>query len=116
MKNFILLNEGSDPDWHKNTSEADTASQIREWGKWMSMLSEKGQLVSGGDLLYPHGTRLNSAGVATDIAASEYKDLIRGYSIISASDMAQAVEIAKTCPVFSDKDVVVQIREILAME
>jgi hypothetical protein len=43
-------------------------------------------------------------------------DLVSGYSIISAHDMDEAITISKTCPVFSDATVTVQIREVLEME
>lgn len=115
MKNFIFLYEGGDPDWHQNTTPEDMQAQMQQWEEWMTALSEKGQLISGGDPLHQHGTRLSAGGVATDIAASEYKDLISGYSIVSAASMKDALELAKTCPVFSDDSVVVQVREILDM-
>jgi hypothetical protein len=75
MKNYILLYEGGDPDWHANTSAEDMQAEMAKWGEWMEALSAKGQLVSGGDPLHTGGTRLSASGVATDIGAAEFKDL-----------------------------------------
>jgi len=116
MKNFIFLYEGGDPDWHANASAEDMQVQMQKWEEWMTMLSEKGQLVSGGDPLHYEGTRLNASGLATDIAASEFKDLVSGYSVVSAKDKQDAIEIAKTCPIFFDDKITVQIREVMNME
>lgn len=116
MKNYILLYEGGDPDWHANTPADEMQAEMAKWGVWMETLSAKGQLVSGGDPLHNGGTRLDANGVATDIGAAEFKDLVSGYSIISAVNIEDAIAIGKTCPVFSDASVTVQIREVLEME
>lgn len=108
----MFLYEGGDAQWHENASPEDIQSMMQAWESWMQALSEKGQLISGGDPLHHCGSRLTSTGLVTDIAASEYKDLVSGYSVISANSMEEAIEIGRSCPVFSDPTVTMQIREI----
>ena len=112
----MLMYEGGDPDWFTNTSPQDMQKQMQMWEQWMQDLSEKGQLISGGDALVTGGKRLNAEGIVTDIAAAEFKDLVNGYSIISANNIDEAIEISKTCPAVLDEGTSVQIREIINME
>jgi hypothetical protein len=113
MKNYMFIYEGGDPQWHTNTKPEDMQAQMEKWEQWMQMLSEKGQLVSGGDPLDYGGKRVNADGVVTDISTAEFKDLVSGYSVISAKDINEAVEISQTCPIFFDPSVRVQVREVL---
>ena len=41
-----------------------------------------------------------SQKVVTDGPYAEAKDVVGGYSLIEAKDLAQAVEISKGCPIF----------------
>lgn len=116
MKNFLFLYEGGDPDWEANTTPEQMQEIMGYWDKWMQDLSARGLLVSGGDALHNGGVRLNANGVATDIAASEFKDLVGGYSIVAAETIEQAVELAKSCPVLSDGESTIQIREVMNMD
>lgn len=115
MKNFMFIYEGGDPDWHAKSSPEDLQAQMAKWEEWMGQLAEKGQLVSGGDPLHNGGVRVDATGTTTDIAAAEFKDLVSGYSIVAANNMQEATELAKTCPIFFDSAIKVQVREILAM-
>jgi len=55
-------------------------------------------------------------GVVTDIAASEFKELVSGYSIIVANDKIEAAEIAKKCPIFDYPGTLCEVREIQKMD
>lgn len=113
MQKFMLLYKGGDPDWMENTSPEDMAASMEKWGDWMAGLEQKGQLENGGSPLSYEGKSLTKDGVITDIAASELKELVTGYSIVRAHNMQEAIEIAKSCPIFNYPDITVDIREVL---
>lgn len=114
MKEFIFLYKGGDPNWAEKAPEEKQAVMAK-WGAWMSALGEKGQLVTGGSPLEPSGKRLKKDGVVTDIAASELKELVSGYSIVKAESYDKAVAIARECPIFHHDGAWVEIRTIVAM-
>lgn len=115
MKEFMLIYKGGDPERMKNTSQEEMAASMERWGAWMGALQEKEQLASGGSPLQYSGKRLKQDGVVTDISASEFKELVTGYSIVIANDMNEAVSIAQDCPIFDYPDITVEIREVMNM-
>lgn len=114
MKEFMLIYRGGDPEWSKAPAEQKQAV-MAAWGKWFEALGKNGQLVTGGSPLDYGGKRVNKDGVITDIAASEVKELVSGYSIIKATDAAEAAKIAKECPIFRMKDAIVEVRGVVQM-
>ncbi len=49
--------------------------------------------------------------VVNDGPFVEGKEIVRGYPLIKASDLPDAIEIAKNCPIF-DCDGIVEVREV----
>ena len=116
MQEYMLIYKGGDPEWMNNTSEEEMADSMERWGQWMGALEEKDQLSSGGSPLHYSGKSLTKDGIVTDISASEFKELVTGFSIVKASDMDEAVSIAKECPIFSYPDITVEVREVLVID
>ncbi len=116
MKEFMLIYKGGDPEWMKNASQEEMAASMARWGAWMGALQEKEQLASGGSPLEFSGKRLNRDGVITDISASEFKELVTGFSMVKANDIDEAVSIAKECPIFDHSGITVEVREVMNME
>ena len=114
MNEYMLIYKGGDSSWTKASAEEKQAV-MAQWGQWLGKLGEKGQLVTGGSPLELAGKRLKKDGVVTDIAASEVKELVSGYSIIKAESPDQAAVIARDCPIFRIPGSVVEIRAVLAM-
>jgi hypothetical protein len=114
MKEFMLIYKGGDPSWQTASAEAKQAVQAA-WGAWFSALGAQGQLTSGGSPLDYDGKRVNPDGVITDIAASELKELVSGYSIIKAKDYAEAAALAKGCPILRVKGAIIEVRAITQM-
>ena len=115
MKEYMLIYKGGDPAWMKNTSQEDMAASLERWGEWMGGLAQKDQLVTGGSPLQYAGKTVTKAGIITDIAASELKELVSGYSIIKAENIDEASEIAKHCPIFNTPVSAVEVREIVQL-
>ena len=116
MNDYMLIYQGGDPDWAANTSPEEMQATMAKWEEWMTELSEQGKLVSGGDPLHYAGKRITANGVVTDIAASELKELVSGYSIVKSATIEGAVEIAKTCPIMLYPDITVEVRQVFAMD
>ena len=115
MNEYMLLYRGGDPDWQEKADEETIKKGMSEWNDWMVALDEKESLVTGGSPLHYAGKRLTKDNVVTDISASELKELVSGYSIIKAENMEQALEIAKSCPIFNYPDIVVEVREVVQL-
>lgn len=116
MKDYMLLYKGTDANWRKSSTPAEIGAAMEQWGAWMAKLQKTDQLVAGGSPLEYHGKRLAKNGsVVTDIAAAEMKELVTGYSIVRAKGADEAVEIAKSCPIFRFEGAVVEVREVMAM-
>jgi hypothetical protein len=114
MKEFMLLYKGGDQTW-MNASAEERQAVLAKWGEWLGKLTQKGQLVAGGSPLEYAGKRVKKDGVVTDIAASEVKELVSGYSIIRAESYEQAAAISRDCPIFRIEGSVVEVRAVLAM-
>jgi hypothetical protein len=113
MQEYMFIYHGGDPEWHINTPAEEMQAAMGRWETWMADLSEKGKLVSGGSPLHYAGKRVTPSGEVTDIAASELKELVSGYSIVAADSIDEAVELSKTCPIMEHTDIVVEVREVL---
>ncbi|HKQ70175.1 MAG TPA: YciI family protein [Polyangiaceae bacterium] len=114
MKEFMFIYKSGNPNWSAATAEQKSATMAK-WGAWLGALGQKGQLVTGGSPLEFGGKRLKKDGVLTDIAASEIKELVSGYSIVKAENYEQAAAIARDCPIFAYEGAAVEIRVVAAM-
>lgn len=114
MKEFMFIYRGRDPQWSNATAEQKQAV-MAAWGKWLGALGEKGQLVTGGSPLEYEGKRVGKDGLITDIAASEVKELVSGYSIVKAKDYTEAANLARDCPIFRLHDASVEVRGVAQM-
>ncbi len=116
MKEYVLLYRGGDPNWRAKSSPQEIGAIMEKWGAWMATLQKTDQLVSGGSPLESTGKRLTKSGdVVTDIASSELKELVTGYSIVRARNIDDAVVIAKACPIHRFHDATVEVREVMKM-
>ena len=76
--------------------------QLQKWAAWFKELGTSGHLKELGHPLESAGMVVKgSQKIVTDGPYAEAKDLVGGFSLIEAKDLAQAVEIAKGCPVLA---------------
>jgi hypothetical protein len=117
MSDFIFLyrNSRSDEDWQTKSPE-EMQKIMQKWMGWMKELEQKGKLKDAGQPLEPTGqlVRSRQKGV-TDGPFTETKDIVGGYSIVQASDLAEAVELSKGCPIFEREDGAVEVRPVMKM-
>ena len=113
MKEFMFIYRSGGSDWMATASAEEKAAVMAKWGAWMGSLATKGQLVTGGSPLEFGGKRLlKKDGVLTDIAGSELKELVSGYSIVKAESYEQAAALARECPIFGGAGTSIEIRVV----
>lgn len=89
---------------------------MQRWMAWMRDLESKGYLKSAGQPLEPSGKLVRGGSrTITDGPFVEVKDVIGGYSIVQARDLAQAAELAKGCPALDDAAGSVEIRPVMQL-
>jgi hypothetical protein len=67
---------------------------------WIQSLSQQGQFIAGQPLQSGGKVVAGSARVITDGPFAEGKEIVGGYLIVRASDLPEAVEMSKGCPIF----------------
>jgi len=115
MKEFMFIYKGGDAKWMATASVTEKAAVMAQWGTWLNGLGEKGQLAAGGSPLEFTGRRLTKDGIVTDIAASELKELVSGYSVVKADSLDKAIALARECPIFLHEGAIVEVRPVAAM-
>lgn len=114
MEEYMFIFAGGE-DQALELSPEGLQAYMGEWFAWVAEVQKQGCYV-GGHPLKPEGKGVYGKDkIVTDGPFAELKELIGGYMIIKASDIDQAVEMAKGCPVFQF-DGRVEVRPILPLE
>jgi hypothetical protein len=100
MSEFVYLFRATQAEQREHMGTPEAAQQsMNAWLAWMRDLEKKGHLKDPGRPLEAAGKVLNGkTKVVTDGPYAEAKDLVLGFTIIEARDLAQAVELASGCP------------------
>ncbi len=118
MSEFIFLyrNSPAAREAAMGTPEQRQKSMQR-WMNWIRDLETKGHLKSAGQPL-DGSVKIVRGGsrAVTDGPFLEAKDVIGGFSIINARDLAEAAELAKGCPGLDDVAGSVEVRPVASME
>ncbi|HUO93810.1 MAG TPA: YciI family protein [Rhizomicrobium sp.] len=111
MSQFVYFYRG----WTRPTSPAEMQQQVQKWSAWFKTLADAGHLADRGFPLERDGKVVAGKGKSvTDGPFAEAKDIVGGYSIIDAHDIAQAVELAKGCPNL-ERGGAVEVRPLMTM-
>ena len=94
---------------HASPEQMQEITQL--WMDWIENGSDAGWMLDGGDGLKPDGAMVNTDYSVTDGPFTESKELVGGYSLVEAADLAAAVELAKSSPMPSTGGTV-EVREI----
>jgi hypothetical protein len=98
-----------------NPSPAEMQANMQKWTAWFKELTEQGCVVDRGQPLESAGKTVGGASKKniTDGPYAE-KDLVVGFTIIEARDLAHASEISLGCPIFATKGLV-EVRPVMKM-
>ena len=113
MSEFVYLYRGG----RRPESPAEGEQVMQRWMTWLQDLAAKGHIKDRGQPLEGEGkvVRANGNGRAvTDGPYPESKDIVGGYTLIEAKDLAQAAELAGGCPIL-DRDGLVEVRPVMLM-
>jgi len=114
MDKFMLLFHSpisQEQDFMAQSPEAIQA-EIEKWNKWIGGIAEQGKFV-GTEALMPTGKLMTKGGqVVTDGPYTEGKEVVGGYTVVSAASIEEAIELAQGCPIF-DTDGTVEVRPVV---
>jgi hypothetical protein len=111
MSEFVFLYRGGD----RPMSPEVVQQNLHHWTAWFKDLAAKGHMVDRGQPLDRSGKMVNNAKVVLDGPFAEAKDVIGGYTLIKAKDLAEAAELAKGCPLLN-RGGGVEVRPVLKLD
>jgi hypothetical protein len=113
MSEYVFLYRGPREGPPPSPDEAQQRMQV--WMKWMKELSDQGHIKNAGQPLDVGGKVVRNFGKSiTDGPYAEAKDVVLGYTIVEARDLAHAAELSKGCPIFHGGGAV-EVRPVMSM-
>ena len=111
MSEFVFLYRGGT----RATSPQEGQTIMQQWMTWLQDLGTRGHVKDQGQPLDPAGKVVTGKErTIVDGPFAEAKDLVGGYTLITASDLQQAAELTKGCPIF-DRGGSVEVRPVMKM-
>ena len=111
MEKFIFLYRGG---MDRTLPPEAMQAQMQKWITWMDSLQKKG-ILGGSEPLQPTGKLVSGKDkVVTDGPFIEAKEIVGGYTIVTAENIDEAVEISKGCPIFESNGML-EIRPLTKM-
>ncbi len=112
MAKYLLLLGGADLD--KRTGSPDLAPQLfQQFSTWIAGLRERGQFVGAHKLQDHTGARLSvRGGEVVEGPFVETKEAIGGAFLIEAGSLAEAVQLARSCPTLLSQNGYVEVRVV----
>lgn len=96
-KRFVFLYRQPSPDPKLSPDEMQRV--FTSWMGWLNGLRQSGQLLNSDRLKNSGGVVRGTGGATvTDRPLIEAKEIVGGFMIVAATDLNQALEIAKACP------------------
>lgn len=108
MKDFLYLFRGG----NAGTTPEDRERSLQRWGAWIEQLSKAGKSKGGYPLERGGKVVSGTNKLVTDGPFPESKEVVGGYFIVSAKDLAEAVELSKGCPIYAEGGAV-EVRPIM---
>jgi hypothetical protein len=112
MSRFLFIFRGSDAP---QGSPEQLQKQMQKYMTWFEGLTRDGAYHGEGAPLERSGKVVRSArGAVSDGPYAEAKDVVGGYALIEAADLAAAVELSRGCPIF-EANGLVEVRPVRQM-
>jgi len=111
MSEFVFLYRGGE----SGRTPERAQQMMQKWMAWLKELGAMGHIKDQGQPLERTGKLVRGKQkTVTDGPFAESKDVVGGYTLIEARDLAQAVELSKGCPIF-EVDGTVEVRPVMKM-
>jgi hypothetical protein len=111
MSEYVFLYRGGE----SGQSPEMAQQMMQKWMTWLKTLGQQGHIKDQGQPLEKTGKLVKGKQkTVTDGPFAEAKDVVGGYTLIEARDLAQAVELSKGCPIF-EVDGAVEVRPVMKM-
>ncbi|MBS0364285.1 MAG: transcription initiation protein [Proteobacteria bacterium] len=108
MNEFVFLYRNGD----RPASPEQMQQVLPQWAAWFKQLAQKDHIVDRGQPLDRSGKLVGK--VVTDGPFAEAKDVIGGYTLIKARDLAAAAELARDCPII-ERGGKVEVRPVVKL-
>jgi hypothetical protein len=96
MSEFTFLFRGRE----RSASPAEMQKNMEKWLVWFKELNAKGLMKDPGNPLADSGKVIRGRHkIVSDGPYAEAKDVVGGYIVIEAETLAEATDIAKSCPI-----------------
>src|ERR1700755_1747159 len=109
MEKYMFIFCGGDPS---HLSPEKQQAHMGKWFEWVEKLKAEKRYVSGEALLPGGKTVAGVKKVVTDGPFAESKEVVGGFFVLMAKDLAEATTIAKDCPDY-ELDGRVEVREVM---
>jgi len=113
MKNYLFVYRAEYATMPTGTPE-EMAAMTKRWIDWVTGIGAKNNLADRGNRLGNTGHVVRANNVVTNGPYAEIKESIGGYSIVKTNSYEEAIELAKSCPIFAQGGNV-EVREISEM-
>jgi hypothetical protein len=97
MANFLFVYRNQ-PETYARLTPEEMQKQMQRWQDWIGEGVRKGWMVNPGDALTREGRVVNSKKLVVDGPFVESKEVVGGFSMVTADDLDAAAELAKGCP------------------
>ncbi|HZJ56362.1 MAG TPA: YciI family protein [Myxococcaceae bacterium] len=116
MSEFVYLFRTTEAEQREAMGEPETARRsMGAWMEWIRDLEARGKIKDWGKPLDPKGRVMRGKKrLVTDGPFAETKDIVLGFMVVEAKDLAEATELASDCPML-DGAGSVEIRPVGAM-
>jgi hypothetical protein len=111
MSEFLFLYRGGE----RPESPAQMQANMQRWMAWMEKLGASGNLKDRGQPLDAGGKTVKGKQKSVTDGPYAEKDVVGGFSIVEAKDIAHAVELSLACPIFETGGAV-EVRPVMTMK
>jgi hypothetical protein len=112
MSDFAFVYRG----WDTPASPEEMQKTVDLWRAWFKELEERGHMKDPGLPLEKSGSVVKGARkLVSDGPFAEAKDVVGGFTLITARDLREATELAKGCPIL-DSGGSIEVRPVLPFE
>lgn len=108
-KEFLLVFR-ADYNAMPRTSPEQAQANTQKWMNWIAGIAAQNKLADRGNRLTNSGRVLKNGGTISDGPYAEIKESIMGYTLVNATSVEDATELAEGAPILSFGSV--EIREI----